>query len=192
MESLPQTAQELGIALRKLRGDRGLRKLESSQNEKDLVLSKSTLARYESGQRPPLQYAEHLSHIYGGDGWVELAVRRLWMSDWDPWSTDNPATTYSIAWPAQYAGPVWIYIRPTPHHVDESHRIILQWGPWQCEQNIVLSRKGATLTTGKHQDDSSPITCTVTANYSIHLLHGAGEGSKQRTIDIRSLWYPSY
>lgn len=189
MYPLPKTAEELGKALRNLRGDRGLRQLAASQPSTGIVLSKSSLARFEAGQRPSLQYADHLSKLYGGDGWVEVAIRNLWISDWDPWSEEMPSVDHVISWPASYSGMVWILIYPNPYNVNISHLIQIRWGPWRCRVEAPLSNKGILLTTGKSQELVA-VSCHINTSHPTHLLHGVNAtlDSDTPVLDISQNW----
>lgn len=162
--------------------------MEKAQAGSRVILSKSSLARYEAGQLPPLRYATHLSELYGGAGWLEVAVRGLWMSDWNPWATEDPAKVHLFAWPAAYAGLVWIYLRPGPHNVAAPHNFRLHWGPWRCEQHLILPEEGVVLITGKHKDEGAPVSCMTSSDHSFHLLHGVGGGGPKSSIDISRLW----
>lgn len=73
---LPASGMEFGAGLRALRGV-SLRELEARQAQGcgSLVLLKSQLQRYETGQLlPPLRYAAHLDDLYGADRWVRLSL----------------------------------------------------------------------------------------------------------------------
>lgn len=189
MYPLPQTAKELGEAMRRLRGCRGLRQLASSQSPTGIVLSKSSLARFEAGQRPSLLYADHLSKLYGGEGWLEVAIRGLWGSDWNPWSEEVPNLSHVISWPAAYSGMIWMHIRPNPHNVDKGHFIQIRWGPWNCQIEAMLSHEGVVLVTGKEKE-SVAVSCHVSTSCPVHLLHGVGSGpdSCSTVIDISRDW----
>lgn len=189
MEPLPRTPQELGVALRRLRGSLGYRALAARQAPFGIVVSKTSLARYEAGQRPPLGLAEHLSELYGGQGWVEIAIRGLWVSDWNPWATESSDHVHVVSWPAAYSGVVWVFVRPNPLAVSREHRIHLQWGHWDCELDIVLPAHGAVFTTGKSVDAMESVGCMVTADRPIYLLHGAGTNNLPADcLDISRMW----
>ncbi|WP_420820443.1 helix-turn-helix domain-containing protein [Schaalia canis] len=162
------------MAMRRLRGARGLRELAGSEACRTVGLSKSSLSRYERGLRPPLRYAQLISDLYGGDGWLELAIRSLWMSDWDPWASEFPESAHVLTWPASYSGRVWIHIRPNPNAVNESHSLRIDWGPWSISINKVIPEAGILLSTGKGKDVEVPVPCLIEASFPIYVLHGIG------------------
>lgn len=192
---LPSDAAELGEGLRKLR-TLGLKKLADSQVRGPGLpppLSKSTLHRYEQGKLlPPLEHAKRLDQLYSGDGWVEVSLRSLWRSSWDPWASPDGGTSmfHSVEWPARYSGVVWMKLKPTKTDVDQLHRFHLAWGAWIRDVELRLPAAGVLLLTGKAIDyDDVARTCNVTANRRVYLLHGAGDQLHGETIiDIRQGW----
>lgn len=202
---IPRTAIELGDGMRALR-TRGLRAIEQDQirglgkigsqgHVYAVVLSKSTLSRYELGNLPPLELAEHLDQLYGADGWIELGLRTLWRSRWRPWSGTSalPECQHFIAWAASYAGPVWIKIVPASPNVGQEHRLALRWGPWRHDVWARLDKNGVTLTTGKARDAGGiAVTFSIASDKKVHVLHGAGQDLHgEEELDIREGWLRS-
>lgn len=193
---LPQSPQELGVRLRRLRGGRGLRRLVEEQDADprlSVTLSKSQLARYESGETlPQLQYAEHLDRLYEAGGWVEVAIRSLWRSEWDPWALDNagPSRYHAALWPAQLSGAVWLKVKPTSQDADTVHRVEIEWGPWMRTVETVITAQGILLFTGKAADDDGiPRTCNLAFDKRVFVLHGAGDDfGDEVVVDMRRGW----
>ena len=192
---LPATPTELGRVLRTLHGRTSLRQLEASQpgGPEKLVLSKSTLARFESGDVvPALAYADHLDDLYGGGGWIGMSVRALWRSSWEPWSptvTSPPRRAHVGSWPATYRGPVWICVRPAAKNRGIYHHLTLDWGPWTCTVESVFDDEGVTLRTGKAADpDGVPVSLHLLSDHPVFTLYGAGESEGEDVLDIRSWW----
>lgn len=191
----PTTAAEFGQGLRALRSV-GLGRLARRQvgsEDYDLVLSKSSLARYESGQvLPALEYAEHLDRLYEADGWVMMTLRSLWRPKWDPWHLDHGVSSRFHAgnWPAPYGGPVWIAVKPRPENVGLFHAIRLEWGPWERRHQCLLAEEGVVLMTGKAPDsDGVSRTCNVTTDRPVFVLFGAHEASGGADpVDVRRGW----
>ena len=109
----PNDAQELGASMAALRGRVSLRKLEARQVSGPglLVLSKTTLHRYERGEvLPPLNYAAHLDDLYNAEGWLEMSISSLWRPRWNPWTEDHGTASrlHAGRWPAPQQGPVWV------------------------------------------------------------------------------------
>lgn len=157
------------------------------------MLSKSTLDRYERGEKlPPLEYASHLDELYEGEGWVEMSIRTLWRPKWNPWLEDHGVVrrVHAGRWPAQYDGQVWIMLKPQPESVGQEHEIELEWGPWGHRVTVVLDEDGVVLATGKARDiDGISRTCNVTTRPEAYALYGAGEALEGDTvIDIRRGW----
>jgi hypothetical protein len=193
--TLPSNAIELGIGLRGLRGRHGLRKLEARQDRDPkfrYTISKSQLQRYERGDLlPPLAHAEHLDSLYDGQGWVDISLRSLWRTRWDPWgTTDRPSRHHAVEWPAKLAGIVWLKVIPVQRGAESDHHIELVWGPWSQTIDIAIEARGAVLFTGKAEDeDGMPVTCNVSADRPVHLLHGAGDDFVDDiALDVRSGW----
>ncbi|MDO5747740.1 MAG: hypothetical protein Q4P66_08820 [Actinomycetaceae bacterium] len=134
---------------------------------------------------PPVELADYLSKLYGGEGWVGTAIRNLWQSTWDPWESDIPTEVHCIKWPSKLSGLVWIKFWPTPATLGKKHTILLQWGPWECILTRELPECGITLSTGKAIDEVA-VVCMITTNYKVHLLHGSG--TVEDAIDIRGIW----
>jgi hypothetical protein len=194
---IPETSVQFGAQLKALRGRRSLRRLETDQGAKDLytiVLSKSQLARYEAGTVvPPLEHAAHLDRLYEGKGWVEVALRSLWRSPWDPWSfaTTGPRRVHAVLWPAKLTGVVWLKIKASAENVGLSHRFELEWGPWHCGLEVVVPEEGSLIFTGKAEDDDGiPRTLNLTCDKRVFLLHGAGDGFDDESVvvDVRRDW----
>lgn len=187
----PTNASEFGASLRALRGV-GLGTLASEQSG-NLVLSKSQLHRYESGQLlPPLKHAEHLDRLYRANGWVAMTLRTLWRPRWDPWAQgeERCIRLHAVSWPAPYSGPVWIKIKPAASWADQTHQVVLEWGPWLQDVTLHLPVGGVVLMTGKSADlDGVSRTCNVTTSPPTFLLHGAGDDLSEEVVrDIRRGW----
>jgi hypothetical protein len=191
----PSDPSELGAGLRALRGRTGVRRLAARQpgGRGALIISKSTLDRYEKGMLPPLQYAEHLDKLYEGNGWVEMSIRSLWRSKWEPWSEDHgTARQYHAGrWPAPYGGPVWIKLKPQPEFIGQPHEVDLEWGPWGRHVTSELGESGVVLLTGKAIDiDGISRVCNVTTLPAAYALFGAGEHlSGELVLDVRRGWF---
>lgn len=186
MDPLPENSIELGMAMRRLRGSRGLREIAGSELCRKVGISKSSLSRYERGLRPPLRHAKLISDLYGGDGWLEVAIHSLWISKWNPWSSDYPQTSHVIVWPASYVGRVWIHVRPNPSAVNHEHTLMICWGPWQVSFRKVIPEEGVFLSTGKGVDSKVSVPCMIESEVPIHVLHGVG--SMHAAIDISHDW----
>ena len=195
MKPFPSTPKELGKIMRELRSSRSLRDLESESHKTKSPFSKSTLSRYEKGELPirtDPKTALFLDKLYGGNGWLELAILHLWHKEWNPWVTEYPVKTHAFEWPAPYSGLVWVHTRPNQRAVGELYSLILEWGPWIYRGEIILPEKGIYLTTGKAADDNGAITCMVTADLPVYVCHGAGEIENEiHTIDISRRWQRS-
>lgn len=190
----PGSPAELGAGLRALR-TMGLRRLAARQGSSPgaLVLSKSQLARYEGGEvLPPLEYAEHLDVLYQGEGWVELSIRTLWRPKWNPWRLEHGSAGryHAGRWPAEHGGLVWIKIKPLPKHVNMTHEIDLEWGPWRRHVTCSLPGRGIVLATGKGRDpDHISRVCNITTDPAVFTLYGAGESlTDENVLDIRRGW----
>ena len=195
--ALPLDRFAFGARLAALRGRRGLRALAADQLEDPhfhLTISKSQLDRYEKGELlPPLQHARHLDLLYGGEGWVEVALRSLWRSDWNPWTADEamPSRIHAVAWPAQLSGVVWLKIKPIAGaDTEPEHVIEIEWGPWCRSLEVSLPTSGVLLITGKAADDDGVAkTLNLTSTHRLFLLHGAGDDfDTESVIDIRRGW----
>lgn len=188
--SIPGSTAEFAAGLRALRVG-SLRDLASRQTGK-LVISKSTLSRYEHGSSlPPLKHHVHLDALYGGSGWVSLAVRALRRGGWDPWADEDgfKARRHAGIWPAEYGGDVWMKIKPTPDGVERSHQLSLAWGPWRCQVACTPGPEGALLITAKAPDKSA-VSLSLTCNREVFVLFGAGDRVEDErvVIDINSMW----
>lgn len=196
-------AHELAFALRKFRGRVGLRTYEETQEQwaraarqagsASPVISRSQLSRYEHANLPPLKHADHLDRLYEGGGWIAMSIKSLWRSRWDPWSGDSEewaGKNHFGRWPADYAGMVWIKIKPKPTEVDTTVEVDLEWGPWGKTISICLPKDGVTLATGKARDiDGVSRTCNVRVNRHVFTLFGAGEDlGDENVLDIRQGW----
>ena len=177
--SLPSTAFEFGAGLRALRSV-SLRDLEARQPQGRgaLVLSKSQLQRYETGQLlPPLSYTDHLDGLYDANGWVKLSLSALYAVTWNPWAEGGAlaATAHAHEWPAPYRGPVWIVIKPLPENAGNAHTVTLDWGAWSAGLTLAVGTKGLTLTTGKSLDRSGvAVTFNLESDLPVFTLFGAG------------------
>lgn len=188
-------AEEFAQALRRLRRV-GLRTLVARQEEDpgafEIVLSRTQLSRYETGQLlPPVRHARHLDRLYEADGWLEMRLQNLWRPDWDPWTESDlvPQTYHAVEWPWRYAGLVWIKLIPA--RVGESVRTIeLQWGHWVFRRELELARDGLVLTTGKARDvDGISVICNIASEEPVFVLHGTGTDlSGEKVLDIRQMW----
>ncbi|MBE7194125.1 MAG: hypothetical protein INR66_16780 [Gordonia polyisoprenivorans] len=194
---LPSTWVEFGKALTRFRGDLSYRALAARQDDDRTrfryALSSSQLQRYESGRPVLLKHAMHLDNLYDGRGWIEMAVRTLWRSDWDPWALDNAllARRHSTGWPAEFSGTVWVKIRPAVQSIDTLHHIDFEWSAWRRSVEIVIPKNGVLISTGKMVDrDGLSRTCNVDADKRIFLLYGAGEDFDDEAVivDIRRGW----
>jgi transcriptional regulator with XRE-family HTH domain len=186
---LPASPQELGAALRTMRGV----SLDNLLSGTSVPVSKSQLGRYERGvSLPPLKLARDLDRLYEAEGWIEVAVRSLWRRKWDPWRRGEviPKRIHALQWPAAYEGIIWLKIIPTPAEVGRRHDIGLAWGPWRYDSHIYLDAAGVLLVTGKaRDDDGATVVMNLDTDPGTFLLHGAGEDfSGERVIDIRQAW----
>jgi transcriptional regulator with XRE-family HTH domain len=193
-----RTTQELATGMRALRKV-GLRGLETEQGCGDppyeIVLSRSTLSRYESGRvLPPLEYGPHLDRLYRASGWIDMSIRTLWQAEWDPWHSPSqwPERNFYFSWPASYSGDVWIEVAPIPAEVGMATNLVLNWGPWERRVDIVLPAAGAVLQTGKAADaDGISRTLNLQGDRPFYALSGAGTKGSPRggcTLDIREGW----
>ena len=195
---LPRTPEELGARLRRLRGRRSLRSLVDVQNTDprfSMTLTKSQFQRYESGETlPPLQYAEDLDRLYDAAGWVDVALRSLWRSRWDPWAFDNagPSRFHAALWPPQLAGTVWLKVKPTAQDADTVHLIEIEWGSWMRTVETLITAQGVLLITGKAaNEDGIAHTCNIAIDKRVFVLHGAGNDfDEEVTVDIHRNWRP--
>jgi transcriptional regulator with XRE-family HTH domain len=190
----PRSRVELGQALRALRtvGLRGLEEIQERTGAQ-VVLSRAQLSRYERGEcLPPLQYAEHLDGLYDGRGWVEIAIRSLWRSKWDPWSKEHgSAGRFSvIAWPAEYAGIVWIKLKPEPESAGNQFAVKIDWGPWVREVCCRIDEHGIVLMTGKAADvNRVAVSMNIAADKPLYTLNGVGGNlPDDEVIDIQRGW----
>jgi hypothetical protein len=191
---LPETRQELGAAMSRLRGRRlTLRQLAAHLNETvPGGVSRTTLWRYEKGEAlPPLDIASQLDDAYGAGGWLMYALAHFWQRGWDPWADGWPATTHAHRWPAPYGGAVWMDLRPSPHDVGQVHQIRLAWGPWERFVEVPIPAEGKVLLTGKAADDDGVArTLNLDSDRQIYVLWGAGDLdlNDRRILDIRRGW----
>lgn len=176
---LPASGVEFGAGLRALRGV-SLRELEArqAQGRGSLVLSKSQLQRYETGQLlPPLRYAAHLDDLYGADGWVRLSLSALHANTWDPWADEHTpaATHHAHDWPAPYRGSIWVLVKPVAENALRRHVLTLDWGVWSAALTLVVDADGQVLTTGKSADLSGvTVTFNLESDLPVYTLAGAG------------------
>jgi hypothetical protein len=183
---------EFGVALTALRSPLSLRALEKRQElELEVVLGRSTLSRYEAGQLPPLKYADHLDHLYDGNGWVSLNLRNLWLQRWDPWVVEQsaPRALHALSWPAPYAGRVWMKLVPEASSVGDLHSVTLTWGPW-CRRVVErIGAGGLVLTTIKAEDaDGHPVTATLECDRRVFALWGGADVVPEGAVDISRGW----
>lgn len=193
---IPKTPEEFGQGLKTWRYPNGPRRRKQLHDlaydqalaPHDAYLSKETLQRYEAGQElPPLVMARHLDHLYGGRGWIELAVRSLAATDWRPGENDfSPASRgHNGIWPADCDDPVWVYLKPRFRNVGQAKDIYL-YAQWGAYTRPILIRDatsaGIVLVTGKGRDDvkdgddngpAKPFH--LTSNHPVFVLFGAGE-----------------
>lgn len=192
--SIPSTVEEFGAGLRRLR-QASVRELEARQRRVGgLVLSKSSLQRYQDGrQLPKLEHADHLDDLYGAEGWVSTAIRSLHGAVWDPWAKEHGAASlhHAVTWPAWHHGLVWISLKPLPRNIGADHVITLTWGPWNAVVALALSAEGQTLVTGKSEDKSGhSVTLNLDSALPVFALHGAGTApSPGNVVDIRRRWF---
>ncbi len=191
---LPETTQELGASMRRLRGRNvSLRQIEHRLDQLGSgSVSKSTLGRYEKGQTlPPLEIAALLDDAYQARGWLLYAITHLWRRSWDPWKEEWPAFTHAHTWPASYGGMVWMDVRPTERDEGADHTLMLGWAPWKHRVEAVLPRRGVVLVTGKAPDhDGVARTLNLDADRRVYVLFGVGDVADDdgRVIDIRRGW----
>lgn len=175
--AVPSTSQEFGAGLRALRTV-GLRCLASEQTTGGvdcLVLSKSQLARYESGETlPPLKYADHLDGLYQAEGWVTMSLHALWRPRWNPWAAEHGVAKAS--------------------HAGQMHRLTLDWGPWTQDIQDLIEAHGIVLLTGKSAGANGvAVTCNLTSSPSTFALFGVGENLEgEKVKDIRRDWHRTH
>ncbi len=180
----PATDEELGEALRRLRGRRTLRDMADATK-----ISRASLSRYERGAPVPLEFAAVLDAALNAQGWVATSVARLQQPRWAPWVDQVSARTFAHRWPAAYNGTVWVHVVPVPQRVGERHEIQLQWGPWRRSVDVVLERPGMLLTTGKATDeDEVAVTLHLNTDAPVYAVFGAGEVPGQPQLDMRQGW----
>lgn len=183
----PTSPQDLGAGMRLLRGKVSLRALEAASG-----FSRSQLSAFENGHRlPQLTYADELDRLYGGTGWVALAVRSLNRGRWDPWKSDRaPSREHAFSWHASYEGMVWVKIKPTPEHVMLPHVLTSEWGWWHRVDKLPIPASGVVLMTGKATDhDGVSRTYNLTAEPPVFALAGFGDKLDGENVhDIRHGW----
>lgn len=182
--SLPRNDQELGEALRRLRGSRSLRDLAEAVRS-----SRSALSRMETGQqRMSPELAKCLDSELGASGFLFAALRNLQRGSWSPWGTDQPTNRYVHAWPAEFAGQVWVAIQPELENVSIIHDVMFNWGPWKFHDALTIDRNGAALITDKALDETRA-AIIVACNLPVFVdfgMHEPPEGFSE--IDIRWRW----
>lgn len=194
LASIPSTVQEFGAVLKRL-SPASVRELEARQHRAGgLVLSKSSLQRYQDGsQLPKLEHADHLDDLYGAHGWVSTAIRSLHGAAWDPWAKEHGVASlhHAFTWPAWHHGLVWISLKPLPRNVSADHVITLTWGPWDAVVALTLPAEGQILVTGKSEDKSGhSVTLNLDSGPPVFALHGAGPApSPGDVVDIRRRWF---
>lgn len=190
--TIPRNAAEFAAGLRALRVGslRHLEKIQKAAGEPDPI-PRSTLSRYENGDSlPPLEYHARLDALYGGTGWVSLAVRSLRRGGWDPWADDDGfrARSHAGLWPAEYQGDVWVKVKPASMVETLPHRFSLSWGPHRCEVSCLLGRDGVLFVTGKGRDEVA-VPLNLTCDREVFVLFGAGDRVEgDEVIDIRHDW----
>jgi hypothetical protein len=180
----PASDEELGAALKRLRGRRTLQELADASG-----ISRATLARYEAGKRVSLRYAATLDDALNARGWVSTSVARLRQPTWAPWVDQVSARTFAHRWPAAHNGTVWTHVVPVPQNVGAPHLLRLSWGPWHRDVTVKLDRAGRLLTTGKAKDeDGVAVTFHLDCDLPVYVVFGAGEAPGQPQLDIRDGW----
>jgi hypothetical protein len=157
------------------------------------VISKSQLARYEAGDTLlSLELADQLDELYEAKGWVQMALRSLWRSKWDPWAGDRISASrfHAGAWPARFGGIVWIKLGPQTSLGERRVALKLEWGPWGRTLECPLTDRGIVLMTGKAIDaDGISRTLNLTSSEPVYALFGAGDDlGRDDVIDIRRGW----
>jgi len=186
-EPLARTPTELGARIRQLRGKKNLR-----DAAKELGISKSSLSRYETEGKVPLDVAAAIDGNLRADGWVLASASRLHQARWKPWAADASVRECGHQWPAQYQGTVWIHIVPRAENVGKSHAVRLSWGPWRCLVELPLSAQGMVLTTGKAVDEGEAVTLRLQARVPLYVLFGAGDPATGPQLDLRDAWTSSH
>lgn len=182
-EQFPSDPGELGARMRALRGRTSLNLLA---RDSEYRLSKSTLSRYENGQLPRLEHAALLSKLYGGNGWLELAIKNLWRGNWDPWAEEFPEMKHAVSWSGEYSGEVWIKVMPQHYRVGVLTTICLAWGPWRYSHEQKLGADGITFQTSKSKDLHDPVDLRITTSEQVFVLNGTGDVDD--AIDIHDHW----
>ena len=190
---LATTPEELGEGLRSLRSQ-SLRDLVQSQpiGAGRLILSKSQLSRYETGQTtPPAKLADHLDRLYGGTGWVSRSIEAMHRQRAHPSERRVVASrTHTHLWPASFSGDVWVHLRFEDGGSFSTLEIRLDWGPWTQLWQADAALKSLRLVTGKSVDASgvaAPIN--VQTNFPVAAAFGCGEQRQGGTVrDIRLGW----
>lgn len=190
-DQFPLSPIELGLRLKRLRGRRTLRDVESYSDALGNRISRSALSRYESGVLPSLEVADVLDSAYEADGYVRESVVRLRIDGWDPWEQGGwSSTTFSYAWPAAMSGQVWVNLRPGLGGEGRPHVCTLTWGPWRRTVAQVLPPTGLFLVTGKAADlDGIPRTLNLKSDRRVFAVFGSGELPHDTAqLDIRDGW----
>jgi hypothetical protein len=190
---LATTPEGLGEGLRRLRSQ-SLRDLVQSQpiGPGRLILSKSQLSRYETGQTtPPAKLADHLDRLYGGTGWVARSIEAMHRQRARPPEHRLvERRTHTHLWPASFSGDVWVDLRFEAGGTPRTLEIRLDWGPWTQLLQEDPTLKSLRLVTGKSADASgvaAPIN--VQTNLPVAAAFGCGEQRQGGTVrDIRLGW----
>lgn len=188
---LPSSWEELASVLRVLRGTRSLSDManEIAHAGHDGP-SRSALGRFERGTVVSMQYAGVLDRHYdSGSGWLYVAIQSLHRGQWEPWSCDEPATIFTHAFPAEYRGKAWIWVRPNPYSVGCQHDAKLAWGPWRCFVSIEdMQAPGVALGTYNAPDPRrTPLIVTVNPMAHVRFIVGS-EPPDCLTMDISDKW----
>jgi transcriptional regulator with XRE-family HTH domain len=170
------------VALRRARGDESLRGLAAR-----VGVSKSALARYESGSALPS--GDVLERL---DRELEQHGALLTIADSDATRLEDDGTTFSWhLYSADWAGPVWIRVRPAGKR--GPRRLVLDWGPWSRRVEGDLDDIGIVLDIGlARRSGLESVPISLRSDKEVHVHWGLGlPVGFSRVLDITDGWFVS-
>lgn len=172
---------ELGAHIRRLREGKGLSLVAAGRRA---AISKSTLHRTETGGRAvtPDEVAS-LETALGLGGGLAVEFHRLALDE----AVRNlqPGPLWVHAYPAGWAGTVWVHIRPRAR--SRQVRASILWGSWSRVVTSPVPEGVLTLVFGKGSDGQSvPLSMTVDPDCTV--IFGFGPPISDGVLDVNDEW----
>jgi len=90
--------------------------------------------------------------------------------------------------PADYAGPVWIKLRPQPANLGKPHRYRVYWSPWLYTNEFdFVGCKEVILLHKKMQKGKAP-RVSVSVEPACQITFGHGRPRGRKILDINEGW----